>query len=114
MPILDFNDPNPAFGGGGGGSGLNETEIDTSGGSGNTTLPAFSGATTGDYYLFTLSDPEYAGTIIADGSDTIDGAGTLAVGIGESVLLVVGASEWKRLLVAQVESTSLLLLVGIL
>lgn len=99
MPILDFNDPNPGFGGGGGGGGGSEgftaTEIDTDLSSGMATLPALSGVTEGHYYLYTLSNPANSAMLFADGSDTIDGSNILTVGVGESVLLVAGASEWE-------------------
>lgn len=99
MPILDFNDPNPGFGGGGGGGGGSEgftaTEIDTDLGSGMDTLPSLSAATEGHYYLYTLSNPSNSAMLLADGFDTINGQAALAVGVGESVLLQVGATEWE-------------------
>ena len=93
MPILDFNDPNPAFGGGGGGGGgaedIFELVMDTSMGSGMLTLDPAASYSVGDILIISSSDAPGGGFIFLEFGDNIDGEMMFPLGPSEVLTLRV-------------------------
>ena len=104
MPILDFNDPNPAFGGGGGGGG---------GGAGDAAVYVFEipqmdlpqeqvidayTAYVVDDLIVVRSDAMAFGTatVLPTGADTISGAASVTIPIGgEAIIRATGTSDFE-------------------